>query len=415
MSCNGFARPDPLEVLFSKTPDLDAFGRLRTSDPTTLFDHVNQYDNTPLLWETTLTGGATETHLPNQSATQLRCGTANGDKAVRQTRAYHRYQPGKAQLVRVTRLFGAPVSGLRRRSGLFDVDNGLFLEQTGSGFSFIVRSKTSGSVVDTAIAQASWSLDKLDGTGPSGETLDPTKAQHVVFAFEWLGVGGVLFGFDLGNKTVYAHHFKSANVLATPYMTTANLPLRNEIENTSGQGTTHDLVVICNTVISEGGFELERGYGFGAQNLSVVSLIGTGAWVPLVSIRPAATFNSIVNRGQIVPQSLSVLVGSGSAAFALFYAPTALTGGAWAAVHASSIVEANVTATAITGGLPIEVGLGSGGSGSGQSVVVPHDFVSRYPMTLDIAGANPKVLTLAARALTGLIDASGALNWKELR
>jgi hypothetical protein len=415
MSCNGFARKDPIEVFIRDYANLDGFQRLPIAEPVTLFDNQHQYDTLPLLFETTLAGGATEAHLPNESAVRLRCGTANGDLAVRQSRAYFRYQPGKAGELRFTRLWGAAVSGVRRRSGFFDADNGLFLEQTGSGLSWVVRSKTSGSVVDTAIAQASWNKDKLDGTGPSGYTLDITKTIHIVIKFEWLGVGGVLFGFDFGNEFVLTHHFVSPNVLTTPYMTTANLPIRNEVENTTGQASSHDLNVICNTVISSGGFEAERGYDFGSGNLAEVAGIGTGAWVPLVSIRPKATFNSITNRGQIIPEFVEVLVGSGSAAWALFYNPASLTGASFASADADSITEVDTSATAITGGVPTARGFGSGGAGAGGRLVHSRDYSTHYPLTLDIAGANPRVLTLAARSLSGTIGAAGALNWREHR
>ncbi|KKL09753.1 hypothetical protein LCGC14_2562720, partial [marine sediment metagenome] len=70
----------------------DAFDRLRVSNPVTLFDSQFQYDKQPFLWNEDLTNG-TATHLPNESAIDM-VADANAEIAVRQTRAYHRYQPG---------------------------------------------------------------------------------------------------------------------------------------------------------------------------------------------------------------------------------------------------------------------------------------------------------------------------------
>jgi len=416
VSCNGFARPDPLEILFADSPILGAFGGVRVAEDRGIFDNTFQYDTSPVQWETVLTNNGTETHLPNESSVRLRTTNTNTDKVVKQTRRYMRYQPGKGQYIRCTAVMpDLSESGLRRRFGYFDADNGIFLEQTFTGLSIVRRSKATGSVVDEAVAQASWSVDKLDGTGVSGKTIQPAKIMHLVIDAEWLGAGRVRVGFDFGGKVAFAHEFINVNVLTTVYCTTFNLPMRYEIENTAAMGADHDLIAVCQSVSSQAGQEEERGYDFGVGNIAVVSGIGTGAWVPLVSIRPAATFNSLVNRGTIIPEFVSVVVGSGSAAWRLFYAPTALTAASFASVHASSITEFDVAATAITAGLPIVAGFASGGAAVGDRRVDARDFTARYPLTLDIAGANPIVLTLAARALSGLVDAAGAISFKELR
>jgi len=55
----------------------DAFGRIRVSSPSTLFDVQSQYDGSPLFIERQLTGGGTGTHLPNESSTSISVGTAS--------------------------------------------------------------------------------------------------------------------------------------------------------------------------------------------------------------------------------------------------------------------------------------------------------------------------------------------------
>jgi hypothetical protein len=407
-----FALKSPSEVDLIDSGQRTAFGALRVAAAITLYDSVSEYDVTPLLWETTLTGGATSTHLPNESTVRLRVATANADKVVRQSRAYFRYQPGKSQYIRMTALYGAAVADVRRRMGYFDAANGIFLEQTGSGLSIVRRTFTSGAAVDNAVAQASWSFDPLTGTGPSGLTLDITKTFHLVIDFEWLGVGRVRVGFDFGTgEIIWAHYFVSPNSLTVPYMTTANLPLRYEIENTAAQGSAHDLNAVCVMVASEQGQETERGYPFSAGN--GITAIAVGARVPILSIRPKATFNSIVNRGTIIPESVDVNATSGSVYVELIYNGT-LTGAAFASVDGSSITEFDVTASAIANGIRIYSFTASSGAalvGAGTLA----SFLSRLPLTLDIAGANPIPLSVVATAFTGAVDTRAQLNWRELR
>jgi len=61
---------------------VDAFARMRVSDPVTLFDSQMQYNTSPLLWESALTGSGTATHLPNEAAIRLRCTTARAQASA---------------------------------------------------------------------------------------------------------------------------------------------------------------------------------------------------------------------------------------------------------------------------------------------------------------------------------------------
>ena len=116
----------------------------------------------------------------------------------------------------------------------------------------VLRGKMSGSPVDTVISQSNWNLDKMDGTGLSGITLDFSKSQIYFFDMEWLGVGRGRYGFFHNGVPIYCHETLNSNVISTVYMSTPNLPIRFSIENDwAGAATT--MAQICATVISEGG------------------------------------------------------------------------------------------------------------------------------------------------------------------
>jgi hypothetical protein len=103
------------------------------------------------------------------------------------------YQPGKSLLILATFCMNAAKTNLRQRVGYFDDNNGIFLEQNGTSVpAFTIRTNTSGTPSDTnTVLQSSWNGDKLDGTGPSGITLNLARVQIMWTDIEWLGVGNV--------------------------------------------------------------------------------------------------------------------------------------------------------------------------------------------------------------------------------
>ena len=110
---------------------LDSFGRLRTSNPTGLFESYHEMNASPLLWIGKGTGTGTVTHSPELSSIKLSTGgTASGAKYTYQTRDYHRYQAGKSHLITFSGVLGRPKPNVRTRYGLFDDNNGIFFELT---------------------------------------------------------------------------------------------------------------------------------------------------------------------------------------------------------------------------------------------------------------------------------------------
>lgn len=411
-----------VNLLLGDTPAADAFSRLRVSQPTGVFSSQLQYDTSPLLWESSIannSGSAAVAHVPAESAVRLTVGA--NDVVVRQTRAYYRYQPGKSQLIMFTLGGMTLTTGVIRRIGYFDGGNGIFYQVNGSTLSFVARSNVTGAPVDTSIPQSKWNVDKLDGTGPSGITLDPTKAQIVVIDLEWLGVGRDRCGFVIDGKIFYAHEFLNANALTTVYMATANLPMRYELSAGIGVAGTHTLTQICSQIASEGGFEEELGFPFSKGN--GVTTISVTTRRPVFSIRPRALFSNLTNRGLIIPEYVTVFSEDVTIYFELVYGGT-LTGPSFADVDTTnSIVESDVAASAITGGITVvsdfapalTVGQARLASSIGRSIV------SNLPVALNIAGNHPTspltdvlsvVVTSKGAAAT---DVAAALSWREIR
>jgi hypothetical protein len=326
-----------------------AFGDMRVAAPYTLLDTNFKYDLEHHEWESAVVGGGVVSHLPNESAAKLAVTTANADRARLRTITFFRYQAGKGHRVKMTCVQAdTGQANQTRRWGYFDDNDGLFFELTGTSLYVVRRTSTSGSPVDTQVAKASWSYDPMDGTGPSGVTLDVTKGNIYEFNFQWLGVGKVrvfVNGF-------LVHVFDNANTYTVPYIKTAVLPVQGEIINT-GASTASYFKIICSSVISEGGMAPPE-YTFGAYNTADISVTTTER--PLLSIRPAATHNSITNRILLVPKLLIVSSESQRAGYRVVI-NTSLTGASYAAADADSAAEYDISATAFSGGKTVLRGM----------------------------------------------------------
>lgn len=234
----------------------DAFGKLRITYPTTLLDNkfpsgagATGYISNNMMdcYKSIQDGLGTASATFGNSKVIL---TASGEATqISQSRKYCVYQPGKSMLILLSGIItnSSNTAGITTRLGYFDDSNGLFFEY-GTTISVGLRNNNA----NTLIEQSNWNIDKMDGTGMSGITLNFQKSQLFVIDFEWLSVGRIRFGFYIFGRINYCHQITNLNELTNPYMLTANLPTRYEISSTTGASGT--LTQICATVISEGGY-----------------------------------------------------------------------------------------------------------------------------------------------------------------
>jgi len=388
--------------------NLDAFSRLRTSNPTTLFESSFLYDLQPLIFEQIVAGGASIAYNGAASMAELTTAGASGSSAAMQSFRFVRYQPGKSQLAKITFVMGPVVANRVTQFGLYDslLDSGFLFQRTGAALAMVRRSTTSAG--NLSVAQADWNLDRLDGTGPSGIVYDSTKATILIMDLQWLGVGRVRIGFDVNGILYYAHQFLNANSLTLVYMTSANLPIGYEIENTGVAGGTTTMDCICAQVASEGGFEDERGLKFSASN--GVTTINVSTRRPVLSARLAANLNSQPYYGQVVFENIDVY---SAGMFVEIVLNGTLTGAAFAAVDATnSGVERDVAATAISGGIVLDsFYIGTGGGAKRQSASV--GLLGKIPFAKNIAGVSD-IISVVCTSLGGATATAASLSWREI-
>lgn len=407
----------PQKVSFSSTgntvsiggTNLDAFGRLRVSQPYTLFDSQNRYAADPQFDTSTATGGAAN-YLSNEASVSLAVTTTSGSEVVRQTYRVFPYQPGKSLLLLATFKMDTAKANLRQRVGYFNTSNGVFLEKNGTGVPrFVVRTSTSGSSSDARyVDQTSWNGDKLDGTGNSGITLDLTTTHILFLDFEWLGVGSVRCGFILNGQFVVCHTFHNSNIQTAVYMATAILPIRYEITNTGTTASSSAMKQICSSIMSEGGYDSVSVDNV-VRRTSILSTIST-TFLPLLSIRLNASRLGAV----VLPNRVAALPTTNQNYEVVLVKNATLTGASYVTGSYTN-VDYDVTATAMTGGTIVQADYVTSSAQGRATLAAPTGYNFDLQLGNSLASVSD-VYTVGIRTVSGATtgDAFGYLSFYDL-
>ena len=241
---------------------VDSFGKLRVSQIQPLLDINNIIDKNVLKMDDYTSGSGSITYDTNTSLVNLSVGGTAG-RAVRQSREYCTYQPGKSFLVYLTGILDYGNSNqCVTRIGYYDENDGIYFEFTGGILYVVLRTSTSGSVVNTRIPQSDWNMDPMDGSGTSGITInDPDDSRffeelYLIYTinFSWSGAGIARCGIYYAGEHYYVHTFRN-NGLNKPFIKTPNLPVRFEAISNGASGAG-DIYEACASVNSEGGYDV---------------------------------------------------------------------------------------------------------------------------------------------------------------
>jgi hypothetical protein len=384
--------------------NLDAFGRLRVSNPVTLFDSQNRYIDGDQFSNITATGGNV-VYVANESSFNLNVSTASGSSVIRQSRTVQAYQPGKSLLIMNTFAMATLKANLTQRVGYFTADNGIYFEAVGTTLNLVIRSSVTGGVVEERIPQASWNGNTL----LSGTVLDPTLTQIFWCDVEWLGVGNVRTGFVINGEFIVCHTFQHANQPGntTVYMTTATLNPRYEITNTGATSGASTMKQICSTVISEGGYNPSTSINYVPTSIAPTRIATGNVYTALASIRLNPAYPDAV----VVPAQIDLLltdVQYGSFQLVLNAGNVVANTGSWSNA-ASSVVQYNTSALQIGDGTVVYSGLTS----SRDTITISEDIKRRLQLSRTAAG-TPDILTLCVGYQSNNADLLWKFGWEEL-
>ncbi len=402
---------------------VDAFGRSRMSLPMTLFDSSHRYRDNGL-WNTSNTAGATFEHSSNEGLVNLNLPITLNAEIIRETTKVFSYQPGKSLFVLSTYVPAQPKVGLRQRIGYFGAQNGIYFELDGDQAYFVERSFVTGSVVETRVAQANWSNDNLLGPGanvpgqgvgpcPSNILLDKSKAQIFWMDIEWLGLGSVRCGFVINGKLIHCHTFNHANLINSTYITTASLPLRYEIKNTSATASVSTMKQVCSTVISEGGYELrglQQAIGIPIESPRTLGTAGT--FYPVIGLKLKTSPNRL--DAIIILTALSVMpITTGAFNWQIRESGTT-TGGTWTSAGVDSAVEYNITGTSYAGGRILASGFFSASNQGTTQIDILKEALFKFQLERNGLTSTPYELTLVVASGGASDTVVASLDWEEV-
>lgn len=415
-----------LNVSFDKM-SYDAFGRLRMSQPFTLFDSQNRYSKNENFTDISM-NGANVLYNSTDSTIDLSVANQSNSTAIRESKVVFPYQPGKSLSIMITFAFN-DISGnnLLQRVGYYsnygnatynapyNPKNGIYLEASGSS---IYMCKANNSTV-TKVLKSSWNNYTFSGESPYFINLDITKAQIFWVDIEWLGVGSVRCGFVINGQYILAHTFHHANIESTTYMQTACLPIRYEIRNTTS-GSGGNLKKICSTVISEGGYEnssIITHAGWGNKIKEIPNDSSSITYLPLISIRlKTGRFDSIV-----IPSQASILLDTADNIHIKFILNGDVSGTGnntpyYRSVNEKSNVEYDISANTLTGGSEINsTYLYQKGTLNLSSRNDFHLQLGKY-FTNDLVTYSSDVLTIVSSVVgsTNAYNISAILGWFDI-
>lgn len=257
-------------------------------------------------------------------------------------------------------------------------------------------------VTEVVTAQTAWNVDKMDGTGPSGQTLDPTKGNVYQIRYQWLGFGMISFSVEIEDtgELQLVHQIKYANANTVPSIQNPTLPIVVMVHNAAN---TSDLTISTSSMA--GFVEGEDGglgplTGTSATNLSV----GTTE-LPLFTIHNKNVFQSKINRAALKIVIFSASTDATNTVKIRILIDATLTGASFSDHSTNtSIVATDTTATAVSGG--IELFHFSMGKSDTQIVDVSNFDMNLYP---------GQTMTMTAEAAAGTTsDVTLAANWIEL-
>jgi hypothetical protein len=265
-------------------------GRMKVSSIQNIFEADFEYSTQLLRWEIFTNGTGAVQQLPGLGGVQMTIGTDNNAIAIRQSRAYHRYQPGKTMAMATAANFGGAVANQRQRIGFFDDGNGIFFEQADPttqnplGMFAVYRSDVNQVPVDVRVPLNLW-------TDPQGvaSNLIWTNIQMLYIEYTWYGAGVLRWGVLINGEPCILHEQAVGNNLTGTWSRTGNLPVRYELRNIAAVTTSCIFYHYGVSVLVDGGQDPQRGFTYSYGMATQVPLRTVAQNViryPLTTFRP---------------------------------------------------------------------------------------------------------------------------------
>ena len=402
----------------------DVVGKLKVSQSQNIYDADFEYGVQPLRWEQyiqNVSGQASIVQNPGLGGVTMTIGGGNvpGDITVRQSRPYHRYQPGKTFYMASNVNFGASVQGQFQRVGIFDDSNGMFFMQAGAPYAgnpyamfAVIRSDSGGVPVDTVIPFEAW-----NGNKNIANAVDWTKVQMIWMEYAWYGAGALRWGVVIDGEPWIMHQVGTGNGVVNgvnqikPWSRTGNLPVRYEQRDSGSTGLsvmTHYGV----SVLIEGGIDKQRGFTYSYGNYAAVqvrTIAANSIRFPAMSFRMRAVGtdqfdNTITTATGGTVQSLTIATATPAITTIVGASINSQSTFTFASAHGFPLTnpaQANSPANYITLSSFNQLGTATGYTYSSGTIAATNAFVTNTTVT-GASGTTQFIVSNAINQSTGL-------------
>ncbi|EJO5347269.1 hypothetical protein NRP93_001346 [Clostridium botulinum] len=376
---------------------LTAFSDLRTTSLTPMVGWTFNYNiNSDYITTTTANGG---TVTQGNSMAILSTTTANNGSSKIATRKVLRYSPGLGALARFTAIFTTGASNSEQIIGLGDDTDGFYFGYNGTDFSVLrIQNGT-----PNWTSQTNWNVDKMDGSGPSGMSLDPTKGNVYTIQYQWLGFGVISFYITstTTGQPILVHKIQYPNTAIVPSVYNPSFPLTAKVIN---NGNTSNIVLKTPSAMA---FCEGDGYSQAIVTRNSISnsvSLSTPTDQNVLTLLNSSTFAGKTNRTHIRLDFISATTeGAKAVTFKLIRNASFGTSLTYNSINANtSVIQYSPTQTSATNGVQIftfETPINSG--------------AQLFLNSLNINIAPGETITLQATSSNNTqVDCS--LSWEEL-
>jgi hypothetical protein len=383
---------------------IDAGGRQRVSQLTTLMDGKVVNGHTPLIFESAGTGTQTVGNSKNNMA------VTSGQWSIFQTKRFYPYFSGKSQTVECTFDSFAPQADVVKRFGYFSSNavspfdatyDGMWCENTGTSIRLrMARAGTSTLDVD---------ITNWTGYADLGEYQNLATWDNFtvcIFDFLWLGGAVMRFWVKAQSGFILAHVFRYAGTAPDVFMLEPCKPLRYEIRSSTGSGSFR---YICSQIATEGSFEEDGIVRAVTTGVTAIACTTIGTTYPLIAIRKQSAYRCVASR--LSDFNIFVSSANDRMLYTVQINPTLSAPLTYADVVNSSVQSAigNGTITVTTPGIIMATGF------LAQNSILPsglleHNFLSYMGGTL--ANVMDEYI-LCGTPITSGVDTYSSLAYKE--
>lgn len=323
------------------------------------------------------------------------------------TSSFTRYRLGRSVMVLMAFTMSWPRLIGDVLIGPHDDDFGAFFQTEvdadgNATYSFVIRNAFG---TDTPYERSVWNIDKLDGSGTSGKTLDFTTQQ--IFFIEFLWPHTTRFGFVVDGKYLTAHVVTDANTGTAALVQSTDRSLRTKIVNNGAKPAVASMRLYWAAVFSdeapEASMPTSHDYGMPATVAVTVAhtyLMSLKAVAP-ARVRPISwepyckTADALFEAWLVVPTDAN---------------PTDLTGTSYSNPSGSTAYR-DITGSISTFGPPRRIdACYQGASKRGD----PRPFMIDFDLWSEVGAASDPFLMFTASPIGGVAtDCAVSVAWED--